>query len=236
MKRLWAMRRIGYLSDIAQENRNNSEVIDEIVQLSKKYGIISQYTSFLATDPGEQHRLPMPMSFARPASAPMVRASAAPAMNHHFHNAPGQIQIVDQRPVVESSPGIAGSGGGAVYGAAMPAPFYSLANSPVGRDAVLQAKASQAFKSASVASAAGQLKQGVKTVEDKTFYLKDGIWVDSDYDAARSPKPEVITFGSARYFDLVKSVHGIAKYLSAGNEVVLVYKNHCYKIVPGAQG
>src|SRR5262249_13983913 len=47
LPRLWAMRRIGYLTEVAQDNGNNREIVDEIVSLSKKYGIISAYTSFL---------------------------------------------------------------------------------------------------------------------------------------------------------------------------------------------
>jgi Ca-activated chloride channel family protein len=55
--KLWAMRRIGYLTDVAQANGENREVIDEIIALSKQHGIISQYTSYLVTDPSENHRL-----------------------------------------------------------------------------------------------------------------------------------------------------------------------------------
>jgi Ca-activated chloride channel family protein len=58
LPRLWAMRRIGHLTDVAQENGDNREVVDEIVALSQKYGIISAYTSFLVTDPSENQRLP----------------------------------------------------------------------------------------------------------------------------------------------------------------------------------
>ena len=56
LPRLWAMRRIGHLTEVAQDNHENREVIDEIVTLSKKYGIISAYTSFLVTDPNESNQ------------------------------------------------------------------------------------------------------------------------------------------------------------------------------------
>lgn len=68
--KLWAMRRIGYLTEVAHSNGENKEVIDEIIALSKQHGIISQYTSYLVTDPSENGRLangPVPMS--RPMSA-----------------------------------------------------------------------------------------------------------------------------------------------------------------------
>lgn len=70
LPRMWAMRRIGYLTEIAQANADNKEVVDEIVELSKHYGIISAYTSFLVTDPNEAGAFrgaPMPME-VRPGS------------------------------------------------------------------------------------------------------------------------------------------------------------------------
>lgn len=44
---LWATRRIGYLIDQIRLYGKNKELVDEIVVLSKKYGIITEYTSFL---------------------------------------------------------------------------------------------------------------------------------------------------------------------------------------------
>ncbi len=45
--RLWATKRIGYLVDQIRLYGQSEELIDEIVHLSKRYGIITQYTSFL---------------------------------------------------------------------------------------------------------------------------------------------------------------------------------------------
>lgn len=45
--RLWATRRIGNLTDQIRLYGQSNELIDEIVRLSKRYGIITQYTSFL---------------------------------------------------------------------------------------------------------------------------------------------------------------------------------------------
>jgi Ca-activated chloride channel family protein len=45
--RLWATRRIGYLTDQIRLYGRNEELVDEIIHLSKRYGIITEYTSFL---------------------------------------------------------------------------------------------------------------------------------------------------------------------------------------------
>ena len=48
---IWAIRRVGYLMDQVQvEGKVNKEIVNEIVQISTKYGIITPYTSFLADE------------------------------------------------------------------------------------------------------------------------------------------------------------------------------------------
>ncbi len=45
--RLWATRRIGYLVDQLRLHGNDRELVNEVVRLSKRYGIMTEYTSFL---------------------------------------------------------------------------------------------------------------------------------------------------------------------------------------------
>ncbi len=49
--RLWATRKIGYLLNQIRLRGENREAIDEIVDLSVRYGIITPYTSFLVEEP-----------------------------------------------------------------------------------------------------------------------------------------------------------------------------------------
>ena len=49
---LWATRRIGILLDEIRLHGEDKELVDEVVRLSKKYGIITEYTSFLVEEPG----------------------------------------------------------------------------------------------------------------------------------------------------------------------------------------
>jgi Ca-activated chloride channel homolog len=50
LPRVWAMRRVGYLMDQVALHGDNKEVIDEIIRLSRDYGIMTPYTSFLAEE------------------------------------------------------------------------------------------------------------------------------------------------------------------------------------------
>jgi Ca-activated chloride channel family protein len=49
--RLWATRKVGYLLNQIRLRGENRETIDEIVNLSVRYGIITPYTSFLVEEP-----------------------------------------------------------------------------------------------------------------------------------------------------------------------------------------
>ncbi len=302
LPRLWAMRRIGHLTQVAQENGENKEVVDEIIALSKKYGIISNYTSFLVTDPSETHgsaiNRPMPVrggddgnlaferrrqsgrwdfapntsrkesavrgSFAggggggpsvapvsgrllRGAMAPpppamvptMASASPLPATNMgryvhsagdnmyadeggkgmHFYQADKKAQVLDGRPIVRD---VRSSG---FYAAAK-----SASVSEVGQSAVLNQKALNKLKNVDVL-AKDEESSAIKSIEDKTFYLRGGAWVDSTYNESSSPKAQVVQFGSKEYFDLIHATPGLSKYLSVGKEVIVVFKGHTYKIV-----
>jgi Ca-activated chloride channel family protein len=87
--RLWASRKIaslidsirqaGAVSDPAQDPKTK-ELVDEIVTLSTKFGIMTEYTSFLATEPGvtlsDAERPAWMMRAAQPQAEMMRRMSA----------------------------------------------------------------------------------------------------------------------------------------------------------------
>lgn len=50
LPRLWATRRVGWLMEQIRNNGENKELRDEVVDLGTRYGIVTPYTSYLATD------------------------------------------------------------------------------------------------------------------------------------------------------------------------------------------
>lgn len=50
VERLWAMRRVGEIIDEIDLHGKNQELVDELVSLSTKHGILTPYTSFLADE------------------------------------------------------------------------------------------------------------------------------------------------------------------------------------------
>ena len=68
-------------------------------------------------------------------------------------------------------------------------------------------------------------------IEGKTFRLQDDVWTDTDFDAKNSPPPQTVKFASDEYFQLARDAK-IAKWLSAGNRVLVVIGNRIVKIEP----
>ncbi len=50
LPRLWATRRVGFLMEQIRNNGENKELRDEVVDLGTRFGIVTPYTSYLATD------------------------------------------------------------------------------------------------------------------------------------------------------------------------------------------
>ncbi len=263
LPRLWAMRRIGYLTEVAKANGDNREVVDEIVALSKKHGIISAYTSFLATDPNEGRGggvvRPMPLreasrrmsvsdsrggraagfggardAFKGPASsfynARMRIVDAAPAPAAPSAGAPG-IAYDEEKDMNLSSASVRG-GLLAKKSEASSSLARQIAMAPSnGAVAVARERMLNKMKTKDFVQDQDSKSSGIKWIEGKTFYLKDGFWTDSALLEGSHPQPEVIQFGSSKYFELVKKHPGITKFLGAGPKVIVLFEGLCVKIV-----
>ncbi len=57
VEHLWARRKVGYILDQIRANGERKELVDEVTELAKRYGIATPYTSYLVVPDG-----PMPVS------------------------------------------------------------------------------------------------------------------------------------------------------------------------------
>jgi Ca-activated chloride channel family protein len=73
-------------------------------------------------------------------------------------------------------------------------------------------------------------KDAVKRVESKTFYLIDGVWIDSEFKAESQLPETVLVFGSDEYFALLKQNPKLGSYFSLGERVVVVIEGHVYRV------
>ena len=193
LPRLWAQRKVAYLVDEVRLNGENKELVDEIVRLSEKYGIMTPYTSFLVTE--EQKRNPVLSQLPRgrtDSSAKIARSVRA-----------------QNRPKVSA---------------------LSAATAPSARDLVQESIELQALQTQEQLADAPTT---VKQVKNKTFHLKDGVWIDTTHKT--ETKTTKIEFGSDAYFELLKKEPDISKYLAIGKHVIVSYKGKSYEIHPAKQ-
>ena len=96
-----------------------------------------------------------------------------------------------------------------------------------GVGAVRAAKATQALKEE--IRVAGAVSERILYKEDKTFYLKDGVWTDSEYKDGAPVKD--VKFNSDEFYRLIADKPGLAKYLSAARNLIVVFEGVTYRII-----
>ncbi|TFG50312.1 MAG: VWA domain-containing protein [Anaerolineales bacterium] len=72
-------------------------------------------------------------------------------------------------------------------------------------------------------------------VGDKTFFLQNGIWIDSTFDPD-SMKTTPIGFGSDVYYELLTSRTAWGKYFALGKQVIFVDSGEAFEVVVGEGG
>jgi len=95
-----------------------------------------------------------------------------------------------------------------------------------GAGAVKLASATQAMKFED--RAAQTASELIRFKDDKTFYLRNGIWVDSIYKEDGPVKE--IKYNSDEFFRLLAEKPGLAKYLSVAAKLVVCFERVNYRI------
>ncbi|HLU46822.1 MAG TPA: hypothetical protein VK116_02020, partial [Planctomycetota bacterium] len=238
--RLWALRAIGHLLEEMRLHGEKSELRDEVIRLSKRYGIITPYTSYLILE--DDRRLTSTRGneegrFRRAASeslrqgyalggddAPRGAPTAEPAARDASDRA------LAKRAAESAERFSASSGAGAVASSREldrlkrgeelgQAQFEGLAETTDGEASSLRSA----------------LAIAVKHVGGKTFYLQGDRWIDSlltttEKDLDESSLRRVV-YLSEEYFDLLDEDADVAKWLSVGPNVTFVHKGKVVSIV-----
>lgn len=258
--RIWAQRKLGYLIDqirLSDNPAGQKEVLDEIVRLSREYGIITEYTSFLIDEP-EQRRLgmtPMPTNgslytFADINGAISREEVARRALQFGISGE----QVTDQSGRAKDlsnsdkaasryqssngSVGIQGDGfigpGGAAGAPAAGNYQYLARGGGLGGRAggSGHSPVSRMMNGRSLSEALHDPRNTVlvQSIEDRTFYhLSNSIWQDGSYDPTKQNLVKIQAFSDA-HFALIKALPKLAAYSSAGEEVIVRIGNHAIQI------
>ena len=75
-----------------------------------------------------------------------------------------------------------------------------------------------------------EIAENVKTIEGKTFTLRNGIWTDNSLSAAQLKAPKrTVQFASQAYFELLSDAK-LAKWLSVGDRVLVGWNGEVLEI------
>ncbi len=183
--RLWASRRIGYLLDEIRLSGENRELVEEIVQLSKRYGIITPYTSFLVEERVSRMRDEDLFHEAEEAMAPMAKDKGGGKAAVDRSLAFKEMKVSDKI----APPEVEGLGG-----------------------------------------VAGEAREVVKYVKDRTFYLRNEIWTDSEY--SEGEKTIKIEYMSEAYFQLLATASELGDYFALGERVIVKLGENFIEVGP----
>jgi Ca-activated chloride channel family protein len=129
-------------------------------------------------------------------------------------------RISNNRP--ESRPSVGYSGG------SMDAP-KEIAAAKTGALAVQQSKRDRAQQD-TLRVESESSPSVVRSVGGKTFYLRDGVWTDSEFNSAARKTETALVFGSDEYFALLKREPRLAEFFALGERVVVVYDGRVYRV------
>jgi len=205
---IWAAQHIGYLLDEIRLNGESKETKDEIIDVARKYGIITPYTSFLIMEEEDRRR-------AEGDSKPAVQllrneVAGDELLDKSMKKDYGSIREKEGKRSIAASTEI-----------------YSLQNA-ANQEQIYQGRERLSYRDGS--GNKQNLASQVKNIQGRAMYQSNKIWIDSEIQNARSPKIIKIQFASPEYFELISKEPQSAQFLSLGKNVQFLMNNAVYEI------
>lgn len=240
VEKLWATRRIGEIIDELDLHGQNKELIDELVQLSLRHGILTPYTSFLADENTVLTARASNSAAAEDRVEKQLRNNATGQLGFAQRSGKGRLQSAlnpaeskaASAPIADPAGPIAGGGlGGVRFSGGLPGsgPGNALSKrraSPMGYGLGNAA----AFQDES-----GQVNvaESVQNIGQKTFYRRGNQWRDSCVTEEQEKKAIRVKQFSNEYFELAAKHGGqLSKYLAFAEPVLVNLGDTTYQIDP----
>jgi len=232
VEKLWAMRRIGEIIDELDLKGQNEELVQELVSLSTKHGILTPYTSFLAdentsirdlTQNVERTRQNLEVLAETEGKSGVAQRSEKFRLQSANQPQSATTPLAESRVVRDSVGRSGGFRGGPA--AATPSPGDAAGYAiPLQGGAVYRDTEDRV-----------QVAENVKNIGSKSFYLraKDRRWVDSTVTEEMERTAVRIVQFSDDYFKLAdKHGRAIAQYLALDEPVLISLAGQAYLIEP----
>jgi len=225
VEKLWASRHVGFLLDEIRLRGEKQELKDEVIRLSRTYGIQTPYTSYLVLETKEDYAkygiaLPAVGTAPTTPSAPPASFSGLKTkleLDARLAGAPGEAAPSAQSVIDKGYRERRNEGKGEDRDA------DDLLKDVSGKDAVRVARAIGDLKRGETAEAHPGGAKGlslVRRVDERTFYFYAGFWVDGDF----TDKLEKIhvKYLSDAYFQLLDKLPELKKVFALGDRLIAV--------------
>ena len=113
--------------------------------------------------------------------------------------------------------------------AAPPLPKAADARATTGSVAVQQSKRAREQQEV-MRVESDKESSAIKTAGGKTFYLREGVWTDSEYKSGATLPETAVKFGSDDYFALLKQKPQLATFFSLGERVIVILEGRIYRV------
>lgn len=250
VERLWAVRRIGEIIDELDLNGANQELVDELVELSKKHGVMTPYTSFLAREDVKLNETSANAATAADSFAAIssnvvgVAGVMQRSAKQLFRNSNNLAEAQNGSDVASSDAFVVPESDEALVMADSEFPqsansrsFSSGMGGASVRPRLSAPRARAAVMGSASASSnpktAAQVSDVIRTLDDKTFFRRGDRWVDSSIteDQEKNAKPVVMRQFDDDYFKLIERFGGkLSRYLVFDEPVDLNFNGTLYRI------
>ncbi|HJU72583.1 MAG TPA: hypothetical protein VJ717_02480, partial [Gemmatimonadaceae bacterium] len=213
--RLWAAQRIGWLAAEKRRRGGSVELDSEIRSLGERFGIPTEFSSYLVLEPGMQvavDGMRRSVGAAPPASPAVGRANEAGRSR-------GDAQL--------SQIVVSGSAANATPQMRKEQEFNAA------KQAATQREAKSLADVDASAAVAGGLQQNMRQVEQRVFQLVNGVWTD----VRQTPAMRTVQVKpySPLYFELVQQLSGLGPTLALGERVIVAGRAIAIEFTPQGQ-
>ena len=228
--RLWATRRVGYLLDEIRLRGENKELKDEVVELARKYSIVTPYTAYLITEDEARRGVAQNVRTLQFESDVKLR-EARDNYSFFMKDKGGERGVASARSYSSLKAADAPSDAIALGNVEVlrAAPQAAPMQQP-GRLATTRRPGVVASKQVVAEETAQQYAEQSRFVGGKTFFQNQAQWVDSDAQKFEKAKRVRVQFGSPEYFELQKRHPKAQVWLAQGRNVQFVLDGTVYEV------
>jgi Ca-activated chloride channel homolog len=207
---LWAARHIGYLLDQIRLNGENKELVDEVVSLAKKYGIITPYTSYLILEDEQINISRNDIPHDRVIFNERFVGGDADEFRNRSKKEYSNLGVKSGQSGVVSSSEVQELGNSS-----------KLADNKQGVSRMIYRDKTGKTQNFSTQ---------VRNIQGRAVYQSNDEWIDLYAQNNKDQKPNRIQFASSDYFELLNKHPETSQFLSLGKNVKFVYQNEYYEI------